>query len=233
MATSLVRGTSARGTKEMINRCLVHLHLISLVPRRSASRTWSLQRPPRSTRRGRAWPVASTRSGKPMQQMWTAFLHDGPVHLGLWLHLLAQAAPFLVVMACSCNPRRQFPPAAVSQTRVSAAGCTTRRRSLASSGWPRGCTSRRRPSTGGAGGSSRRPDFCHSHSADALSPSLLIHLLKVEGGAARMTVSSTARWVRDLGQTLKQAKQPHNNMERCEGAVGVTVILLTSPPHPY
>ena len=48
-----------------------------------------------------------------------------------------------------------------------------------------------------------------------------------------MTVSSTARWVRDLGQTLKQAKQPHNNMERCEGAVGVTVILLTSPSRPY
>ena len=49
---------------------------------------------------------------------------------------------------------------------------------------------------------SRRQD-CHF--ADALSPSLLIHLLTVEGGGSRMTVSPTAR---DAPRVRTKARRP-------------------------
>ena len=47
-----------------------------------------------------------------------------------------------------------------------------------------------RTKTGARPGPSRRREFCHF--ADTPSPSILKHLLNVEGGCSRMTVSPTA-----------------------------------------
>ena len=58
------------------------------------------------------------------------------------------------------------------------------------------------------GSTSRRREFCHSH-VTPLS-SLLIHLLKVKGGAAKMTVSPTARINASLTGACSRRRDCHS-----------------------